>query len=221
MKNDPQSTWSRILAELRPCVPTPSYVTWFKDTICGGFDGSTLIVSTPDASVAETLELRMGSLIHEAAARVLGKPVEVLFESRLGQDPRPEHVNPATGEIVVDFLEEFRPIWEEMAPAEIVARLNRNQLAQYIGEELGDSWPDRLIEEHGFENVRRTLTGLVLVHGHGLRKGKFDRPAGFFRWNLATGQPIAGARLNGRRRWFAEREEAASQGLSYREYFRR
>ena len=71
-RDDLQSTWSEILVELQLCVPKPSYDTWLQGTSCGGFDGSTLIVSTPNAFVSETLERRMGAVIHEAAKQVLG-----------------------------------------------------------------------------------------------------------------------------------------------------
>ena len=102
----------------------------------------------------------------------------------------------------------------------MIARMDRDQLAQYLAEELGEAWPGELLKHYGLENVRRTLTGLVIVYGHGLRKGKFDKPAGFLRWNLDNEQPVAGVELNGRRRWFADQDEDAAP-QHYRQYFRR
>ena len=81
-----------VLAELKECVPGPSFDTWLKGTTGATLvdaDGvlvddptvaAAFVVSTPNSFVSEMLERRMYSLISQGLEKVLDRPVAVLFD---------------------------------------------------------------------------------------------------------------------------------------------
>lgn len=82
----------------------------------------------------------------------------------------------------------------------MIDELSEEALIQYLGEEIHDKWPRQLIEQHGLQHVRQTLSDLVSRHGHGMADGRIDEPPAFLRWRLSQ-QP--GFRLNGRKSRFS------------------
>ena len=84
--------WQSVLAELKECVPGPSFDTWLKGTTGAALvdaDGilvddptvaAAFVVSTPNSFVSEMLERRMYSLISQGVEKVLDRPVAVSFE---------------------------------------------------------------------------------------------------------------------------------------------
>ena len=74
--------WEAVLAQLKDCVPGPSYATWLQDTAGHSFSHSGFMVSTPNSFVSEMLEWRMYSVISQAVEAVVGQEVELRFIAR-------------------------------------------------------------------------------------------------------------------------------------------
>ena len=84
--------WHDVLGELRECIPKPSFDTWFEGSVglaLVDIDGvlvdtpaeaKVLVVSTPNAFVAEMLERRMANVISQAVREVTGSSVEVEYQ---------------------------------------------------------------------------------------------------------------------------------------------
>ena len=70
--------WQPVLAELQESVQKPSFDTYLAGTEAR-LVRRTLTVSCPNAFVAETLDRRFHSVISQAAAKVLGRVVKVVF----------------------------------------------------------------------------------------------------------------------------------------------
>ena len=71
--------WQAVQGELQIIIPKPSYETWIKDTRALSFNGNILSIEVPNAFVAEMLEHRMHSMISDAAEKINGSQIEVLF----------------------------------------------------------------------------------------------------------------------------------------------
>ena len=71
--------WQAVQGELQIIIPKPSYETWIKDTRALSFNGNILSIEVPNAFVAEMLEHRMHSMISDAAEKINGSQIEVVF----------------------------------------------------------------------------------------------------------------------------------------------
>jgi chromosomal replication initiation ATPase DnaA len=60
-------------------VTRPSFETWLSKTVCYAIIGRVLFITVPNVFVAEMLEQRMWSLIHQTTDRVCGFETSVEF----------------------------------------------------------------------------------------------------------------------------------------------
>ena len=77
--NHTTAMWQSVLGNLQLQVPRPSFDTWLKDTVGLAQDDDSFVVGTSSPFVAEMLEQRMYSLIHDAVEKVTGRRPEVRF----------------------------------------------------------------------------------------------------------------------------------------------
>ena len=97
--------WSAALGQLQLQVTRPSYETWLKDTVGVDTSDGELVVSAPNAFVAEMLEQRMYSLISQSVERVARGHTEVRFQVMSGEAvPAPSYESTPTATEPVSVL---------------------------------------------------------------------------------------------------------------------
>ena len=97
--------WSAALGQLQLQVTRPSYETWLKDTVGVDTSDGELVVSAPNAFVAEMLEQRMYSLISQSVERVARGHTEVRFQVMSGDAvPAPSYESTPTATEPVSVL---------------------------------------------------------------------------------------------------------------------
>ncbi len=73
--------WSRVLKVVQAGLPDQAYRTWLAGTRPSALSETELIVEAPSLFHVEWLEDKYGALLHEAARKVLGRPITVSFTS--------------------------------------------------------------------------------------------------------------------------------------------
>jgi chromosomal replication initiator protein len=71
--------WSRILQLVRAGLPEQAFRTWLAGIRPVGLSEDSLLMETPDEFHGQWLEDRYGSLLEDAAARVVGRPLRITF----------------------------------------------------------------------------------------------------------------------------------------------
>ncbi len=79
--------WSRILRVVQAGLPEQAYRTWLAGTSASALSEEELLVEAPSLFHVEWLEDKYGTLLHEAAQRVLGRPITVSFSAAEGIHP--------------------------------------------------------------------------------------------------------------------------------------
>ncbi|MCQ6264509.1 hypothetical protein M1K46_02360 [Fictibacillus sp. WQ 8-8] len=71
--------WDLTLKEIKDKISAPAYNQWFKPTMVGHIDGSTLVVLCEDEMQRNWLEARYTSLVSEIAYEIDNNFENVLF----------------------------------------------------------------------------------------------------------------------------------------------
>jgi chromosomal replication initiator protein len=73
--------WEAILGQLLLRVTRQNYDTWLRHTVGLRFEGTTLLVSTPNDLASDWLSTRLRSIIAQAVTTVAGPGLQIRFES--------------------------------------------------------------------------------------------------------------------------------------------
>jgi chromosomal replication initiator protein len=71
--------WSRILQVVQTGLPEQAFRTWLAGTKASGLSEVELLVEAPNQFHVEWLEDKYGSLLQEAAGKILGRPLTITF----------------------------------------------------------------------------------------------------------------------------------------------
>ena len=71
--------WSRILKVVRSGLPEQAYRTWLAGTSASALSEGELLVEAPSLFHVEWLEDKYGAILHDAAERVVGRPISISF----------------------------------------------------------------------------------------------------------------------------------------------
>ena len=71
--------WSRILEVVRPGLPDQAFRTWLAGTVPSALSERELLVEAPSLFHVEWLEDKYGPVLHDAALKVLNKPLTISF----------------------------------------------------------------------------------------------------------------------------------------------
>lgn len=86
----PAEAWSRILDRAKQELPPQTVRTWLEPTAALEFDGSKLVVGTPDRFSAEWNDSKHAQLLASLAPVALGHPLEVTFRVDEQRATRPQ-----------------------------------------------------------------------------------------------------------------------------------
>ncbi len=84
-----QEVWAQIQEEIRRCVTSQQYDTWFRRVEASAFDGTTLELAVPNAFFREWLRTHYFDVIRDAAERVTGFRPELKLTLKPGPAPDP------------------------------------------------------------------------------------------------------------------------------------
>jgi chromosomal replication initiator protein len=90
MSLTPAEAWSRILDRAKQELPPQTVRTWLEPTAALEFDGSKLVVGTPDRFSAEWNDSKHAELLGSLAPVALGHPLEVTFRVDEQRATRPQ-----------------------------------------------------------------------------------------------------------------------------------
>lgn len=136
--------WAKVLAELQQCLPAPAFDTWLQGTD-GRLDGDVLTVTAPNSFVSEMLERRMYSMGAQAVAKVLGRRVEVSFESQGATRNR-------------TYIERLS------SPGPLLKEMDEPALAKWMVK-LGVWFPEELLDAHGADFIAEVAVRLFGPRG--------------------------------------------------------
>ena len=86
-EHDAREAWSDVLTRARADLPETTIVMWFSDVRPAGLDSDVLTLAVPSTLVRERLQHNHLSLIEEAAAVSVGRPLKIEFEVEEGLRP--------------------------------------------------------------------------------------------------------------------------------------
>jgi chromosomal replication initiator protein len=103
--------WSRILDVVQAGLPEQAFRTWLAGTKPSGLSEGELLVEAPSQFHVEWLEDKYGPLLHETAAKIIGRPITISFATG-DSPPMPP----------VPTLELSHPVRSPEAPSHQTAR---------------------------------------------------------------------------------------------------
>ena len=84
-----EELWSRVLESVRSQIQKQTYRTWLADTSAQGLTDTELIVEVASQFHVEWIGDKYGRVLAESTEVILGRPVQLQFQSRSTSAPLP------------------------------------------------------------------------------------------------------------------------------------